>query len=58
MPHRTSSTRYDYERKINYDWPYQPKTPIRGKLNQVQEESVPQEVKEMLKKGAVREAIH
>ena len=22
MPHRTSSTRNDYERKINYDWPY------------------------------------
>ena len=21
MPHRTSSTRNDYERKINYDWP-------------------------------------
>ena len=22
MPHRTSSTRNDYERKINYYWPY------------------------------------
>ena len=22
MPHRTSSTRNDYEQKINYDWPY------------------------------------
>ena len=22
MPHRTSSTRNDYERKINHDWPY------------------------------------
>ena len=22
MPHRTSSTRNDYERKINFDWPY------------------------------------
>ena len=22
MPHRTSSSRNDYERKINYDWPY------------------------------------
>ena len=22
MPHRTSSTRNDYERKISYDWPY------------------------------------
>ena len=22
MSHRTSSTRNDYERKINYDWPY------------------------------------
>ena len=22
MPHRTSSTRNDYERKINYDWSY------------------------------------
>ena len=22
MPHQTSSTRNDYERKINYDWPY------------------------------------
>ena len=22
MPHRTSSTRNEYERKINYDWPY------------------------------------
>ena len=21
MPHRTSSTRNDYERKINYEWP-------------------------------------
>ena len=21
MPHRTSSTRNDYEQKINYDWP-------------------------------------
>ena len=21
MPHRTLSTRNDYERKINYDWP-------------------------------------
>ena len=23
MPHRTSSTRNDYEQKINYDWPKQ-----------------------------------
>ena len=22
MPHRTSSTRNDYDRKINFDWPY------------------------------------
>ena len=22
MPHRTSSRRNDYERKVNYDWPY------------------------------------
>ena len=22
MPHRTSNTRNDYERKMNYDWPY------------------------------------
>ena len=22
MPHGTSSRRNDYERKINYDWPY------------------------------------
>ena len=22
MPHQTLSTRNDYERKINYDWPY------------------------------------
>ena len=22
MPHRTSSTRNDYEQKINYDWPF------------------------------------
>ena len=21
MPHRTSSTKNDYEQKINYDWP-------------------------------------
>ena len=38
--------------------PYQPKTPIRATLNQVQEEIVSQEVKEMLEKGAIREAIH
>ena len=38
--------------------PDQPRTPIRPKLNQVQEELVSQEVKEMLEKGAVREAIH
>ena len=22
MPHQTSSTRNDYEQKINYDWPH------------------------------------
>ena len=22
MPHQTSSRRNDYERKVNYDWPY------------------------------------
>ena len=38
--------------------PYQPKTPRRAKLNQVQEQIVSQEVKEMLERGAIREAIH
>ena len=38
--------------------PDQPRTPIRPKSNQVQEELVSQEVKEMLKKGPVREVIH
>ena len=38
--------------------PYQPKITIRAKLNQVQEEFVSQEVKEMLAKGAMRETIH
>ena len=38
--------------------PYQPRTPIRAKLSQVQEELVSQEVKKMLKKGAIRETIH
>ena len=38
--------------------PYQLKTPIRAKLNQVQEKLLSQEVKEMLEKGAIREAIH
>ena len=37
---------------------YQPKTPIRAKLNQVQEELVSEEVKEMLEDGARREANH
>ena len=38
--------------------PYQPRTSRRAKLNQVQEEFVLQEVKEMLEKGAIRKAIH
>ena len=38
--------------------PYQPKTPIRAKLNQVQEKLVSQEVKEVLEKGTIREASH
>ena len=38
--------------------PCQLKTSIRGKLNQVQEELVSQEVKEKLQKGAIREEIH
>ena len=38
--------------------PYQPKAPIRAKLNQVQEELVSQEEKEMLEKGTIREATH
>ena len=37
---------------------YQPRTPIWAKLNQVQEEIVSQEVKEMLEKGVIRGAIH
>ena len=37
--------------------PYQQRTPIRAKLNQVQEELVSQEVKEMLEKGALREVF-
>ena len=37
---------------------YQPRTPIRAKLNQVQEELLSQEVKEMLEKGAIRQTIH
>ena len=28
MPHRTSRTRNDYERKINYDWPNKTKIEI------------------------------
>ena len=36
----------------------QPRTPINEKLNQVQEELVSQEVKEMLEKGTIRETIH
>ena len=38
--------------------PYQPKTPIRTKLNPVQEKLVLQEVKEVLEKGTIREASH
>ena len=38
--------------------PYQPKTPIRAILNQVQEKLVSQEVKEVLEKGTIREASH
>ena len=38
--------------------PYQSRTPIRAKLNQVQEELVSLEVKEMLEKVAIRETIH
>ena len=28
MPHRTSSTTNDYERKINYDWPHYQSNPL------------------------------
>ena len=38
--------------------PYQPRAPVGAKLNQVQEELVSQEVKELLEKGAIREVIH
>ena len=38
--------------------PYQPRTPIRAKLNKVTEKLVLQEVNEMLEKGAIRETIH
>ena len=38
--------------------PYQLRIPIRAKLNQVQEKLVSQEVKKMLEKDAIREAIH
>ena len=37
---------------------YQPKTPTRAKLKQIQEELVLEEVKEMLENGARREANH
>ena len=37
---------------------YQPRTPIRAKLNQVQKELASQEVKEMLENGVIRETIH
>ena len=37
---------------------YQSKAPIRAKSNQVQEELVPPEIKDMLDKGTIREAIH
>ena len=37
---------------------YEPKTPIRTKLNQVQEKIVSQEVREILEKGAIKETIH
>ena len=37
---------------------YQSKAPIRTKSNQVQEELVPPEIKDMLDKGTIREAIH
>ena len=37
---------------------HQPRTPIRAKLNQVQEEIVSQEAKELMKKGTIRESIH
>ena len=37
---------------------YLPKTPIRAKLKQIQEELVSEEVKEMLENGARREADH
>ena len=38
--------------------PYQPRTSIRAKLNQVQEELVSQKTKEILEKGTIRETIH
>ena len=38
--------------------PYQSRTPIRAKLNQVQKELVSLEVKEMLEKIAIRDTIH
>ena len=38
--------------------PYQQKVSIGAKLNQVQEELVSQEVKELLAKGTIRETIH
>ena len=38
--------------------PYQPRTAIKAKLNQVQEKPVPQEVKEMMEKDPIREEIH
>ena len=38
--------------------PYQSRISIRAKLNQVQEELVSQEMKEMLEKGAIRKTIH
>ena len=34
MPHRTSSTRNDYEQKINYDWPYRVSTLSKVQLQE------------------------
>ena len=38
--------------------PYQPRTAIKAKLNQVEEKPVLQEVKEMMEKDAIRQEIH
>ena len=47
-----------FNRKDFVENPCKPKAPIRAKLNQVLEELVSKEVKEMLGKGAIREATH